>query len=463
MSAAESAARAMRERVQRICVDHGIPGVTAAVLADGDVAAFSIGVGDVRSQVSLTVDDRVPIASVSKVFTATVVVALAEDGLVDLDAPLAAQVPMPTEVAAGPAGRATPRQLLTHTSGIEGDVFLDPGNDAAAVERYVAQCGSVRSIHPPDAAASYCNTGMVLLSRLAEVALGCSWPDAVAQTLTGPAGVPGVHALDQSGSGSTVGHVGPAAARQPAPPRPFPRAVAAAGGMWASPSETLQLVRPHLSGGESAARRLGLSAEAVAEMQRDHVAIPGPAWLLCPQAWGLGWSTYAWDGGRVIGHDGGGTGTSSFLRAVPAAGVAVLLVANVGDCGPELGGAVAATVTELTGALPPEPIAPSAVALPIEAGLEPLAGWYVGSSESWLVSDRPNGLEVRLGAWDAAPSASAAPETLLPWDHSARRWVAPPQDAFRMATPVTFTELPDGRAAIHRFGRVAVAKEAWVS
>jgi CubicO group peptidase (beta-lactamase class C family) len=42
----------------------------------------------------------------------------------------------------------TVRQLLTHTSGIEGDHFQDTGRGDDGVERYVATCRELGFSHP---------------------------------------------------------------------------------------------------------------------------------------------------------------------------------------------------------------------------------------------------------------------------------------------------------------------------
>ena len=83
----------------------GVPGV--AVLA-GDVAAAA-GVADVRTGEPLTVDHRFRIGSVTKIFVAALALRLVADGVLDLDAEAAPFV-----------DGITIRQLLNHTSGLDG-------------------------------------------------------------------------------------------------------------------------------------------------------------------------------------------------------------------------------------------------------------------------------------------------------------------------------------------------------
>jgi CubicO group peptidase (beta-lactamase class C family) len=48
-------------------------------------------------------------------------------------------------------------------------------------------------------------------------------------------------------------------------------------------------------------------------------------------SWGLGWIRFGWDGQRLIGHDGTTIGQSAFLRLLPEAGLAVVLLTNGGN------------------------------------------------------------------------------------------------------------------------------------
>ena len=66
----------------------------------------------------------------------------------------------------------TVRHLLTHTSGIDGDVFTDTGRGDDCVERYVDVLAERPVGFTPGVAYSYCNSGYVLLGRIIEVGTG---------------------------------------------------------------------------------------------------------------------------------------------------------------------------------------------------------------------------------------------------------------------------------------------------
>jgi CubicO group peptidase (beta-lactamase class C family) len=93
----------------------GIPGLSLAVAHDGDlVFANGYGFADMENFVAAKADTSYRLASVSKPMTAVVVLQLAEQGRLDLDAPARSHCP------AFPEKRwtVTSRQLLSHTGGV---------------------------------------------------------------------------------------------------------------------------------------------------------------------------------------------------------------------------------------------------------------------------------------------------------------------------------------------------------
>jgi CubicO group peptidase (beta-lactamase class C family) len=70
-----------------------------------------------------------------------------------------------------------------------------------------------------------------------------------------------------------------------------------------------------------------LRADAVAEMQRPRVVLPSYGGAE-PTHHGLGWKIYDWPRGRLLGHNGNGTGQVAFVRVAPRARVAVAMMTN---------------------------------------------------------------------------------------------------------------------------------------
>lgn len=112
---------ALQAALENAVAESNFPGISISVTSpDGSIWTRTQGFSNLENQTPLTSDDRFVIGSVTKVFTATTVLQLAEEGRLTLDDPMSQWVP---EIAARiPNGeQITIRQLLGHTSGIRDD------------------------------------------------------------------------------------------------------------------------------------------------------------------------------------------------------------------------------------------------------------------------------------------------------------------------------------------------------
>jgi D-alanyl-D-alanine carboxypeptidase len=161
---------ALSARLERLRAKHGIPGISASILfADGSVWHGSAGLADVAANRKVTVDTAFPVASVSKTFTAALILDLAEDGLLDLDASVRSYVP-----TLGISRRVTVRQLLDHTSGLR-DFYFHPRIDKALLTRPARVWDAARSLTyvgkpyaKPGLSWHYSNTNYLILGLVAE-------------------------------------------------------------------------------------------------------------------------------------------------------------------------------------------------------------------------------------------------------------------------------------------------------
>jgi len=144
----------------------GLPGMTlAATDEDGFSAVLALGWADVDRRVPLAPGHYFQIGSISKSFIALTVLALADLGRIDLDAPIASYLPL----AALPAQPISVAQLLSHTAGLPDSAPLFPRTPDGLL-----WCG-----FPPGSRFSYSNTGYVLLGRIVERVSGMQFDHAV--------------------------------------------------------------------------------------------------------------------------------------------------------------------------------------------------------------------------------------------------------------------------------------------
>jgi len=317
---------------------HGVPGATLAVLRGGRVTEAAAGVLNLDTRVPATTDSLFQIGSITKLLTATLVMQLVDEGVVDLDAPLRAYLPG-FRVADPQASRSvTIRQLLCHTGGIEGDFFVDSGRGDDCIARLQDMGRLLPQIFPPGERLSYCNFGFAMLGRLIEHLTGESWDTNVRACIFEPLGMQ--HALtrpeDTLRYRCAIGHV-------PDPRHPKTQIVtpmpwlsigqkAAGATPMASVGDLLKFVAAHLDGGAVSGGGRLLTRGSAREMQRRQHRVP-QGMRLGIDGWGLGWFLGTWSGKKVIGHDGGTVGQYSFLRVLPSEKLAVALFTNGGDAG----------------------------------------------------------------------------------------------------------------------------------
>ncbi|HCG02559.1 MAG TPA: hypothetical protein DEV93_18700, partial [Chloroflexi bacterium] len=101
------------------------------------------------SGVAVTPRTLFRIASITKLYTATLVMQLVGEGKVDLDRPLVEQLPEFRLLRPEDTATVTPRHLLTHTSGISGDLEFPPARGDDALEQWVARLAEVRPLFSP--------------------------------------------------------------------------------------------------------------------------------------------------------------------------------------------------------------------------------------------------------------------------------------------------------------------------
>jgi D-alanyl-D-alanine carboxypeptidase len=163
----------------RSAVDQGAPGAFARIDDNGRTYRAARGVADRSTRRALTTDDRFRVGSVTKTFSAVVLLQLADEGRLALDAPVNRYLPKLL-----PDDRITVRQVLSHRSGLydyTNDLFADSVSGFEAVRNKVFTYRQLVDFalekpltHEPGAAYSYSNTNFVVAGMLIEELTGHS-------------------------------------------------------------------------------------------------------------------------------------------------------------------------------------------------------------------------------------------------------------------------------------------------
>ncbi|MGI5952142.1 MAG: serine hydrolase domain-containing protein [Brooklawnia sp.] len=180
--------------VPALMAREGIVGATVAVVGDGEVvAAHGFGWAEVDEHgVGVRPVDATQtmfrIGSVSKVFVGTAVMQLAEQGLLDLDAPVADYLDF--EVPTRFTTPITLRHLLTHTAGFEdsyANVLLPAGVEAPELRDAVLNPPA--QIFEPGTTPAYSNYSSSLAAYVVERASGRPFAQYAQEEIFGPVGM----------------------------------------------------------------------------------------------------------------------------------------------------------------------------------------------------------------------------------------------------------------------------------
>jgi D-alanyl-D-alanine carboxypeptidase len=324
---------ALQTRLDRLRVRYGIPGISAAIIMpDGSTWLGVSGLADVSTGRPVTRSTSFAIASISKTFTAALILALAEEGRIDLDAPVRKYLPTLKKVGS----RVLVRQLLDHTSGLR-DYFFhatidrallsdrDRRWDSADALRYVG-----KAYFKPGAGWHYSNTNYLVLGLLAEAVEGKPLGHQIRERFLRPLDLdrtwyqPGEPAEANVAHGyrftSTARSAKPIDLSDGTPIVPFTAVITAAGGAGGYASDAHDLARwARALYGSSL-----LAPETVARMTDDTATAAYKARV----PYGLGVQLIDIDGHPTLGHSGRLLGFRSAVRYLPDANVSIAVLTN---------------------------------------------------------------------------------------------------------------------------------------
>lgn len=297
----------------------GIPGVAIAIVRDGKTI-HARGYGRDGNGTPMSETTPVYIGSISKSFTALAILQLADDGLVDLDAPLRDVLPG-FHVAGADHETITIEHLLSHTSGLSDTRYLETTrlSDRASIEEAVRDLRAAEPVAAPGTAFHYFNPNYVVLGRVIEVASGRSYADYLRDRVLDPLGMVRTftHPDRAREAGLAQGHAltfgFPLPRSQPHRTYALP-----AGYLMSTAEDMASYLRVLLDDGRSGDERILSRASMLSLHAPDRVA----------GFYAKGWFVGEHHGHRLIQHGG----TNEFFKAeamlLPDDGIGVVMLAN---------------------------------------------------------------------------------------------------------------------------------------
>jgi CubicO group peptidase (beta-lactamase class C family) len=271
-----------------------VPGIAVGLLYDRETVFAADGVCELEREQRVTPETAFRIASITKPFTATLALSLAQDGLLALDEP-----------PPGSRVEATIRQLLSHQGGLACEwppALEELGKGDDGLQR-IAEEEPPRLPVGPGELFSYCNVGFWLVGAAVARASGLTFQAAMGARVLEPLEL---KATDFEPRRPTRGHqqAEPGSDEHVVVDHPYPHTRTPSGGLWSNVQDLLRFAAHHLGGPGP------LSSESIQEMRQPQIAAPGGSY-------GLGWFLRQSGGRRIVEHPGSVAGFESLLLLVP--------------------------------------------------------------------------------------------------------------------------------------------------
>ena len=310
----------------------GVPGAVVGITRNGEHQVRVFGVASLESGLPVVHDTVFRVASITKPFTATLVMALVARGVIDLDRPVHDYLP---HVRLSDGSRnwqraITMRHLLSHTAGLDCELLHNLGrigNGEAALAKAVDMYGELHQWAAPGTTMSYGNTGYWLAGRVIEVVTRGSFERAMLDYVFRPLGL---HRTVFSAEQAIINPV--ALGHHPVEEHAiehrllrtfgYPRARRASGGVISSAEDLLTFADWHLG---STDKGPAIPSTVRDSMRDPIVRLRGSD----DESWGIGWDLRSTsDGTRLAGHGGSFGGYQTLLTLVPEHDFAFVVLTN---------------------------------------------------------------------------------------------------------------------------------------
>jgi CubicO group peptidase (beta-lactamase class C family) len=303
------------------------PGGAIAIIRDDRIVfAKGFGVSSIETGAAATPDMLFRVGSVTKMFTATTLLLLAEQGKLKLDEPIGSYMKGLNPKLA----RATTYQLLSHTAGIV-DRVVDYGPpDEAAPKSIIPTWGEDYILSEPGRFFSYANPGYAIAGLIAAERAGRAFADLVNDLVFKPVG------MSRTTFRPTMAMTWPLAQghnsygnARPSVARPFANNSVywPDGFVFSSVNELARFALAVMHGGKVDGKQV-LPASVIARLVTPYVDTIS---LYENAKYGQGFFIRDYRGVRVFEHGGAINGFGCLLRIAPDQRLAVVGVANKTD------------------------------------------------------------------------------------------------------------------------------------
>ena len=303
-----------------------VPGVAVGILHKGKEFVHGFGITNVEHPLPVTVDTLFQIGSITKTFTGTMLMRLAEQGAVDLDAPVRRYIKDFRLHDKRVAEKVTVRHLLTHMGGWVGDYFNNFGHGDDALEKMVKDIAKLPQVQPLGTIWSYNNTGFNVAARIVEIVTKRPYEQAAQEMLLDPLGLKMSFFYPSDilfTHRFVVGHQKVKGKVRVARPWAIGRAGNGVGGIVSTVRDLLKYARFHMSNG----KKNVITGKSLWEMRKQQ-ADAGPRGGM-----GITWFIRKVGDLTIYAHGGATHGQQAYFFFIPEKDFACAILTNSDEGG----------------------------------------------------------------------------------------------------------------------------------
>ncbi|MGM0466611.1 MAG: serine hydrolase [Acidobacteriota bacterium] len=308
------------------------PGVAVAVVKDDEVIlAKGYGFRDVKNQLPMTADTLLAIGSASKAFTTFAMGTLVDKGKLDWETPVHNYIPWFELFDLFASQRLTPRDLVTHRSGLPRHDLVWYNNYQASREKFVRRLAYLKPSADLRQRFQYNNLMFLTAGYLVEVLTDQEWEDAIRSHVLMPLGMKRTN-FSVEDSQKDENHALPYREEKGEIKKiPFRNItnIGPAGSINSSVNEMSQWLLVHLNQGKFKGQQI-INAQTLEDMHLAHMptgetpAIPE----VTPADYGMGWFVDNYRGHKRVHHGGNIDGFSAMVSMLPKEGLGFVVLAN---------------------------------------------------------------------------------------------------------------------------------------
>jgi CubicO group peptidase (beta-lactamase class C family) len=340
-AAARAALEGFDDLVRQAIEDFNVPGLGIAVVAGGKVVyAEGFGFRDVENDLPMTPDSLFAIGSTTKAMTVTALGMLVDEGKLDWDTPLRLYLPgfrlsdpLTTE-------RITPRDLVTHRSGLPRHDMIWYNNDQSTRAEIVAQLAYLELTEDLRAKFQYNNLMFMTAGYLAGQLSGTTWEEVVRERLFEPLGMQRSN-FSVDDSRKDADHALPYRENDEGEIERMPfrknELIGPAGSVNSSANEMARWLLFNLRGGKVDDDQL-INAATLADIHSPHMTSGATSNRPDISVWtvGMGWAIQTYRGHRRISYGGRIGGFVTSVMFFPDADLGLVVFNNCRSGLPQL-------------------------------------------------------------------------------------------------------------------------------